>query len=901
MTDYHKNELIYKAGASLSRWCFILKYSIKIVFAALIFIGVMGSQNAFADTPVTLFRSFAGNINITGTAGTLRTRADGNPGDACLVTNSGSMTLSGVPMGSTIVAAYLYWIGSGGDPAGGAAADYNVTFNGTNVAADRTYTASFNPTGTPFYFFSGVKDVTSMVTSNATYTFSNLTVQSADVAGGGTYCTNSVVLSAFALVVVYSNPSETLHVVNLWEGLQTYWGSAITLTPSNFIVPTPAPVTALSGRHLVLTWEGDSGNSGTSGGYNEALTFCAPAPCTGNALTDTYNPTNNQFNSTVDVPTNGPFSGINTSWGVDLDMYDITSYLHAGNASAQAIYSSGADMVILANQTMSIPNVEVADLAITKSHSGNFLVGTNGFYTLNVTNNGPNSTSGTITVTDTLPTGLTYVSATGTGWSCSAAGQTVTCTRSDTLASGASEPAITLNVSVGAAASPSVTNTATVSSGSFDNVSGNNTANDVTTVNTPGSGNKPLYLYDSGTPWKLSRTKPTGLSGTQTLAKGGGSYTWIESPVLQSNVTINASVPVNLYLASNTVANRNVEVRLSCSSATGTYLGSGSVAINNMPITATQYAFTLTTASGTATLPMTCASPNSWQLTVINQTSNALFGTRNVIVYPMSGTNNSYASLPSQNVIDVTGVGFYNAAYSGGSAITSAAQGQTIYIRATVSDPFGSYDITGATIRLTNPSGVLQSPTPAAMTQVYDSNAATKIYEYTYTIPSDAAAGNWTAQIIATEGTEGTVTDYGSNTITVISLASVSILKSADKATVVPGDDITYSVLVTNSGAGTATAVTVSDSLSLYTQWRINSYSGNPFLFTNGSPVSGLTLGTPVYSSNNGSTWTYTPVSGGGGAPAGYDANVTNFRIPMTGTMNANSANFTLNYKVRVK
>src|SRR5688572_32344696 len=34
---------------------------------------------------------------------------------------------------------------------------------------------------------------------------------------------------------------------------------------------------------------------------------------------------------------------------------------------------------------------------------------------------------GPMTLTDTLPAGLTYVSGTGSGWSCSAAEQTVTC------------------------------------------------------------------------------------------------------------------------------------------------------------------------------------------------------------------------------------------------------------------------------------------------------------------------------------------------------------------------------------------------------------------------------------------------------------------------------------------
>jgi uncharacterized repeat protein (TIGR01451 family) len=475
-------KLVGKARSNLNAlWGALCKCLIALLVAAIISFGVMGGNTARADTPVTLFKSLAGNINVTGTAGTLRTAADGtNP---CSVTNSGSMTLSGLPVGATVVTAYLYWAGSGGDPVGGAAADYNVTFNGTAITADRTFTASFSNGGTDTrYFFQGVKDVTSMVTGNGTYTFSGLTVQTANVTNGGQYCSGQSVLSAFSLVVIYSSPSEILHVVNIWEGFQIFWGAAISLTPTNFIVPTPAPVTALSARHLVLTWEGDVGNTATRNGYSEALTFCAPAPCTGAALTDTYNPANNQFNSTVDVPPYGPYLGPDVTWGVDLDVYDITTMVHAGNASAQAVYSTGQDMVILANQTMSLPNVPVADLAITKSHSGNFSAGTNGVFTLNVTNNGPSSTSGTIKVTDTLPTGLTYISATGTGWTCSAAGQVVTCTNPTILASGASAPAITLTVSVGAAAYPSVTNTATVSSGAFDNISSNNTASNVVAV-----------------------------------------------------------------------------------------------------------------------------------------------------------------------------------------------------------------------------------------------------------------------------------------------------------------------------------------------------------------------------------------------------------------------------------
>jgi uncharacterized repeat protein (TIGR01451 family) len=141
------------------------------------------------------------------------------------------------------------------------------------------------------------------------------------------------------------------------------------------------------------------------------------------------------------------------------------------------------------------------------------------------------------------------------------------------------------------------------------------------------------------------------------------------------------------------------------------------------------------------------------------------------------------------------------------------------------------------------------------------------------------------------------------DTTTVGPSSSLTVNKLANPTPkVTSGVDITYTMTVTNIGGGTALNVLVVDDFSPYTQWNLNSFgAGVPFQFTDGSPVSGLTMGTPLYSNDRGATWLYTPTSGGGGAPAGYDGNVTSFRLPMTGTMNANNANFTVKYVVKVK
>jgi uncharacterized repeat protein (TIGR01451 family) len=99
-------------------------------------------------------------------------------------------------------------------------------------------------------------------------------------------------------------------------------------------------------------------------------------------------------------------------------------------------------------------------------------------YSLTAANRGTAVTIGTVTVTDTLPSGLTATALSGTGWNCTVA--SLTCTRSDALALGGTYPAITLTVNVASNAPSNVTNIATVSGGGESN-----TANDTASDSTP--------------------------------------------------------------------------------------------------------------------------------------------------------------------------------------------------------------------------------------------------------------------------------------------------------------------------------------------------------------------------------------------------------------------------------
>ncbi|MFN8575169.1 MAG: hypothetical protein U0132_24155 [Gemmatimonadaceae bacterium] len=155
------------------------------------------------------------------------------------------------------------------------------------------------------------------------------------------------------------------------------------------------------------------------------------------------------------------------------------------------------------------PSVAPPDLTVGKSHSGSFVVGsTNALYTLNVTNVAGGPTTGTITVSDTLPTGITYLSIDSqlSGWGCSASGQTVTCTNAGPLAPG-SYTWVTIRVDIAASAVGQRANTATVTTPGDSNASNNTSRTDYVTI--------PPQTFS------LTVTRNGSGSGTVTSSPGG--------------------------------------------------------------------------------------------------------------------------------------------------------------------------------------------------------------------------------------------------------------------------------------------------------------------------------------------------------------------------------------------
>lgn len=131
----------------------------------------------------------------------------------------------------------------------------------------------------------------------------------------------------------------------------------------------------------------------------------------------------------------------------------------------------------------------------------------------------------------------------------------------------------------------------------------------------------------------------------------------------------------------------------------------------------------------------------------------------------------------------------------------------------------------------------------------------------------------------------------------------------------IPGAVNLYTLTIQNTGSGTANSLTIADLISTNSELFTGNFSTatgvlSPFLFTNGTTVSGLTcnfvaIGDATdcveFSNNGGTSWGFTP----NGA---YDPAVTNIRFRLAGTMNPAATagtppypSFTLQFKTRIK
>jgi alpha-tubulin suppressor-like RCC1 family protein len=185
-------------------------------------------------------------------------------------------------------------------------------------------------------------------------------------------------------------------------------------------------------------------------------------------------------------------------------------------------------------------------LSIAKTHTGNFTVGQIGATYSIVVSNGASAgpTTAAVTVTETIPAGLTLTGMAGIGWICSSN----TCTRSDTLNGAVSFPAITATVNVTANTPTQVANQVSVSGGGSVTANGSDPTS-IVALPTCTFQINPMSASPAG----------TGGNGSVTVTTQAG-CAWTATPNVPwiSNVTSSGigSGPANYTVAQNTGAAR---------------------------------------------------------------------------------------------------------------------------------------------------------------------------------------------------------------------------------------------------------------------------------------------------------------------------------------------------------
>jgi gliding motility-associated-like protein len=286
---------------------------------------------------VSLYNQFNGRFDFTFIGNTLNVAPNGG-NDPCLLLPGSDAVLNLNP-GDVIQNAYLYWAGSG-------TGDFDVKLNGIEITSQRSFSAIQNSNGNPF--FSAFADVTTILQTagNGTYTFSDLDVS--PFLDPFHYCDNGTNFSGWAIVIIYGNPALPLNQLNVYDGLEALSTAVVGIQDQLIINLGNLNVLDNSGAKLgFVAWEGDASIANL-----ESLLI------NGNPLSDPWNPSDNAFNGTNNI------IGSDTLFNMDLDVYNIQSYIAVGNTSATIKMTTAQDFVLI-NAIVTKLNSQLPDATVT--------------------------------------------------------------------------------------------------------------------------------------------------------------------------------------------------------------------------------------------------------------------------------------------------------------------------------------------------------------------------------------------------------------------------------------------------------------------------------------------------------------------------------------------------------
>ncbi|MCV9930207.1 gliding motility-associated C-terminal domain-containing protein [Flavobacterium sp. LS1R49] len=519
-----------------------------------------------------------------------------------------------------------------------------------------------------------------------------------------------------------------------------------------------------------------------------------------------------------------------------------------------------------ANNTATATPIPVAsaDLSVTKTvNNANPTVGTNVIFTLTATNGGPSAGTG-VNVTDQLPTGYTYVSATpapgttytpGTGiWSIG------------NLANAATS---TLTITATVNPTGNYANTATIAGNESDPTPGNNSSTATTTpvpitdLAITKSVNNATPAVGSNVTFTLTATNngPSPGTGIRVFDQLPTGYTYVSS-VPSGTTTYNAGL--GSWTIGNLASGANATLTVTATvNATGTYLNTATISgTENDPVAGNNTASVTTTPTPTT------------DRSIVKTVNNATPAVGSNVVFTLVATNNG----PSAG----TGISVTDLLPSGYTYVSSIAPSGTNYNQAT-----GLWTI-----------GAL-------------ANGASSSLNITATVNATGVYAN-TATITGTENDPTPGNNSSTSTPVPVATSNLNVVKTVNNPTPYAGNNVVFTITAANAGPSDATGVQVNDLLpSGYTYVTatpsIGTYNSGTGLWTIGNLANGAnaTLDITATVNTSGNYSNTATISGQQNDPNPSDNSSTvtptpiNVQLAKTGPAATNAGN-TVNYTVTV-
>ncbi|RAJ80341.1 putative repeat protein (TIGR01451 family)/gliding motility-associated-like protein [Chitinophaga dinghuensis] len=618
-----------------------------------------------------------------------------------------------------------------------------------------------------------------VVTNNGPSTAHNVKVNETINTGGYTYSPTNVMLSigtyngnVWSVGTLPSGQSESMTITavvvkpngNYLNSVNAYADEKDKVPANNTSSVNPVPV-QLADVGVSKSMDNMTPDAGTVVKFTIVATNYGPSTANNVEVNDLLN---SGYTFQAASPTSGIYSGVTGKWNItkllagqsetltitamvngDASSYDNTATIKA-NEKDKNPSNDSYTVKPTVRQTTDLQVKKVADKS-TVDINGNVT------FTITVTNNGASKASG-VTLTDVLPAGLTFVSASPATY-ISGAGTwdagTMNANTSKVLT------IVTKATTVG-----TVTNTASVSGNEYDPIPGNNSNQAIVTI-IPITDLAVNKTVDNSTPdvgtnvtFTITATNngPSDATGVKVIDALPAGYTFVNAAPLMGTYAGNTWTIGSLLSGQSTSMTVTATVK-----ASGPYANTATISGNETDRTTTNNSKTVTP------VPVPVA-----DLAVIKTVDNSNPDAGSIVKFTITATNNGPSTAANAVVTDLLGAGY----------------------------TFQSYTATKGTYVDTNGKWTIGSM----------NNGKTETLTITAKVKGSGPYIN-TATITSTEKDKVPGNNSSNITPNVRPVTDLSITKTADKSTADINSYVTFTLTATNNGPSDANGVTVTDVL----------------------------------------------------------------------------------------